>query len=77
MKSELDETVRNYSKLFRGDLSRKSNFFKCEDFAGVQSLDSIIDDLNSIDVVKENAAINKSVLIKHKQWVDTSTEKKP
>jgi hypothetical protein len=35
MKSELDETVRNYSKLFRGDLSRKTNFFKCEDFAGV------------------------------------------
>jgi len=66
MKNEFDETVRNYSKLFRGDLSRKSNFFKCEDFAGLQALDSIAEDLGSIDIVKENSAINKSILIKHK-----------
>ena len=35
MKCELDETSRNYSKLFKGDISRKTSYFKCEDFSGV------------------------------------------
>jgi hypothetical protein len=54
MTSEFDETVRNYSKLFKGDISRKSAYFKSEDFSAINSLDSILDDLNSIDILKEN-----------------------
>jgi hypothetical protein len=41
MRSEVNETVRNYCKLFKGDISRKSNFFKCEEFAAIDPLDSI------------------------------------
>jgi len=54
MKFEFDETTRNYSKLFRGDLSRKTNFLKCEDFTGLSALNMISEDLASIDIVKEN-----------------------
>jgi hypothetical protein len=30
--TEIDESVKNYAKLFKGDLSRKTSFFKCEEF---------------------------------------------
>ena len=53
IKSEFDETVRNYSKLFKSDLSRKTNFFKCEDFSGIDALDILKTDLNSINLIKE------------------------
>lgn len=70
MNSGVDETVRNYSKLFKGDISRKTTFFKCEDFAGSNSLELIGQDLQSIDIPREVKAINKSILIKHNQWND-------
>ena len=38
---EFDETVRNYSKLYYGDISRKTNFFKSEDFTALNALDMI------------------------------------
>lgn len=41
MRSEVNEAVRNYCKLFKGDISRKSNFFKCEEFAAIDPLESI------------------------------------
>jgi hypothetical protein len=39
---EIEESVKNYAKLFKGDLSRKTNFYKCEEF---------IEKTNSIDDV--------------------------
>eukprot|EP00356_Strombidium_inclinatum_P012859 CAMPEP_0170496338 /NCGR_PEP_ID=MMETSP0208-20121228/21063_1 /TAXON_ID=197538 /ORGANISM="Strombidium inclinatum, Strain S3" /LENGTH=154 /DNA_ID=CAMNT_0010772853 /DNA_START=905 /DNA_END=1366 /DNA_ORIENTATION=+ len=39
MKDEFDEAVRNYAKLFKGDLSRKSSFFKCEEFTAVKEIE--------------------------------------
>jgi hypothetical protein len=30
--TEIDESVKNYAKLFKGDLSRKTSFYKCEEF---------------------------------------------
>ena len=76
MKCELDETVRNYSKLFKGDISRKTNFFKCEEFTSMLPLDMIADDLKSIDLAKENKAIHKSILFKYNQYVDPNQNKK-
>lgn len=67
--SELDETVRNYCKLFKGDISRKTNFFKCEEFTSIDALDSIQNDLNSIDLKREAKAITKNLLIKNGQWI--------
>ena len=43
---EFDETVRNYCKLFKGDISRKTNFFKCEEFTSINALNNLQDDLN-------------------------------
>lgn len=70
MTCEFDETVRNYSKLFKGDITRKTNYFKCEEFSGTNSLDNIAQELNSINIQKENMAINKSILIKNNLWKD-------
>jgi hypothetical protein len=70
MNCELDETVRNYSKLFKGDISRKTGFFKCEQFTGQNSLDMILKDLEGINVERENVAITKSILIANRQWKD-------
>ena len=38
MKCDLDDQVRNYAKLFKGDISRKSAYFKSEEFAGIDSI---------------------------------------
>ena len=53
IESEFDETVRNYCKLFKGDISRKTNFFKCEEFTTIDPLESILGDLNQIDLKRE------------------------
>ena len=50
MRSEVNEAVRNYCKLFKGDISRKSNFFKCEEFAAIDPLDAISLDLQNLDI---------------------------
>ena len=50
IKTEFDESVRNYCKLFKGDISRKTSFFKCEEFSGMDSLSSIADDIKAIDL---------------------------
>jgi len=60
--------------LFKGDISRKTNFFKCEDFTGIDSLEILKTDLNSINLVKEQKAINKLLLKKHNQWVGPKVE---
>ena len=65
MKSEFDESVRNYSKLFKGDISRKTNFFKCEEFSVMDSLSNIADEIKSIDLKKEAMSINKILLLKN------------
>lgn len=41
MNSEFNEQVRSYSKLFKGDISRKTNFFKSEDFAKIDSFEAL------------------------------------
>lgn len=51
---EFDETVRNYCKLFKGDISRKTSFFKCDEFSSANSLDQIAQELDSINIEKEN-----------------------
>ena len=61
MKYEFDEQVRKYAKLFKGDISRKTNMFKCEQFASIDALDQITDDLNRIDFQKEANVINKAL----------------
>jgi len=53
MKHEFDEQVRKYSKLFKGDISRKTNYFKCEEFANIDSLDQIGEEIKNIHTVKE------------------------
>jgi U3 small nucleolar RNA-associated protein 19 len=45
MQNEMDEQIRNYCKLFKGDISRKTNFFKCEEFAAIDPLQQISQDL--------------------------------
>lgn len=65
MKFEFDEQVRHYAKLFKGDISRKTNYFKCEQFAQIDPLDSLMDEITAIDVHKEYLAINKALLLKH------------
>jgi len=55
--------------LFKGDISRKTNFFKCEEFSGIDALDILKTDLNSINLIKEQKSINKLLLKKHNQWV--------
>jgi len=30
--SEIDEKVRNFAKIFKGDLSRKTSYFKLDDY---------------------------------------------
>lgn len=69
IKSEFDEQVRNYTKLFKGDISRKTNFFKCEEFSGMDALASIADDIKSIDIEKETKSVNKILLIKNGQYI--------
>jgi hypothetical protein len=54
MQCEFNETVRNYCKLFKGDISRKTNFFKCEEFTQIDSLQAIQQELDGIDLVKES-----------------------
>ena len=68
LQNEMDEQVRNYCKLFKADLSRKTNFFKCEEFALIDPLDQITEEINSMDLAKESAAIQKSILLAHDQW---------
>ena len=72
MESEFDETVRNYCKLFKGDISRKTNFFKCEEFTSIDPLESILGDLGQIDLKREQKAINKNLLIKNGQWISSN-----
>ena len=64
----MDEQVRNYCKLFKADLSRKTNFFKCEEFAAIDPLEQISQDITGIDLQKEANAIQKSILLAHDQW---------
>ena len=61
--------MRNYCKLFKGDISRKTNFFKCEEFTSIDALNNIQEDLNKIDLIKENKSINKRLLKKNNQWI--------
>lgn len=77
IESEFDETVRNYCKLFKGDISRKTNFFKCEEFTTIDPLESILGDLGQIDLKREQQAINKNLLIQNGQWVSKDGEEKP
>ena len=65
MKDEFDEQVRNYTKLLKGDLSRKTNFFKCEEFQQIDQLDEIERELQSISLDKEALSVKKNLLIKH------------
>ena len=60
--------------MFKGDISRKTSFFKCDDFSAKNSLDSILADLEAIDVEKENLAINKGILKSHNLWTDPKEE---
>lgn len=57
--------MRKYTKLFKGDISRKTNYFKCEEFAGIDALDVIAQDIKTIDLVKEQVSINKCLKLKH------------
>lgn len=68
LQNEMDEQVRNYCKLFKADLSRKTNFFKCEEFAAIDPLEQISQDISNIDLSKESMAVQKSILIFHDQW---------
>ena len=74
MKSDLDEQVRNYSKLFKGDISRKSAYFKSEEFAGMDPIQSILTDMDKVDIALETKAVTKAVLIEHKQWQSAKEE---
>ena len=65
MKHEFDEQVRKYAKLFKGDISRKTNYFKCEEFTTIDSLDVIAEEIKAMDSVKEQLSINKNLLITH------------
>jgi hypothetical protein len=76
MKSEVNEAVRNYCKLFKGDISRKTNFFKCEEFAAIDPLDAIAQDLEGIDFDKEANIINKNLLTKYGIWKEPILKKR-
>ena len=66
MKDEFDEQVRNYTKLFKGDLSRKTSWFKCEEFTGLDDITRIIGELDGIDQEKEAQSVRKSIMNKVK-----------
>lgn len=76
MRSEVNEAVRNYCKLFKGDISRKTNFFKCEEFASIDPLEAIAQDLQGLDFDKEASIINKNLLVKHGLWREPVLKKR-
>jgi hypothetical protein len=72
----MDQQIRNYSKLFKADLSRKTNFFKYEEFTSLDPLEMMISELESLDVSAESGAIKKSILLSHGQWREPILKKR-
>lgn len=49
MKQHYDQKVRDYAKIFKTDLFKKTSFFKCEEFTSADPLEVLLLDLNDID----------------------------
>ena len=66
--SDIDEKVRTFAKIFKGDLTRKTEYIRIEEYLEEpkMSLEGICDDLlaelESIDVRKEAMAVNRRLL---------------
>lgn len=65
MKQHVDKKVRDYAKIFKTDLLRKTSYFKSEEFTTTDPLDLLTLELNEIDCVKESKAFKRNLLIKH------------
>uniref|UniRef100_A0A7S3CN84 CCAAT-binding factor domain-containing protein n=1 Tax=Strombidium rassoulzadegani TaxID=1082188 RepID=A0A7S3CN84_9SPIT len=62
MKQEFDGAVRNYSKLLQGDLHRKTNFFKCDEFTQIDPLTELEFELGNLQFIREAFSVKKHLI---------------
>eukprot|EP00347_Sterkiella_histriomuscorum_P012185 403369569 len=67
MKQHFDSKVRDFAKIFKTDLHKKTSYFKSEEFTVADPLELLVLDLNEVDEKKEGKAFKKNLLVKHGQ----------
>ena len=70
MKQHYHKKVRDFAKIFKTDLMKKTSFFKSEDYTVTDALDLLKMDIEDIDDVKEGKSFRTNLLVKNKQMVD-------
>ena len=65
MKQHFDSKVRDFAKIFKTDLHKKTSYFKSEEFTVADPLELLVLDLNEVDEKKEGKAFKKNLLVKH------------
>jgi CBF/Mak21 family len=67
MRYHYHQEVRAYAKVLKSEFIRKTAMAKVEEYAGVDAIEGILQELDGVDIEKEGDALKKNLMAKHGQ----------